>query len=82
MFNYASAFNQPLEQWDVSQGTNFYAMFYSALAFNQDLCAWNEHLQSTASVGSMFSSSACSTAATDPSYDTINSKFSPLCFTC
>ena len=41
MFVSASAFNQPLNAWDVSRVTDFESMFYQAVKFNQPLSSWN-----------------------------------------
>ena len=41
MFYAASAFNQPLNNWNVSSVTNMDFMFYYASAFNQPLNNWN-----------------------------------------
>ncbi len=41
MFQEASAFNQPLERWNVSKVTTMYAMFDGAASFNQPLRLWN-----------------------------------------
>ena len=41
MFFKASAFNQPLDNWDVSNVENMFAMFYEARQFNQDLNSWD-----------------------------------------
>ena len=40
MFTNAVAFNQPLNNWNVSSVTNMDFMFYYASAFNQDLSMW------------------------------------------
>jgi len=40
MFSGCSAFNQPLEKWDVSKVTNMGAMFRGCKSFNQPLGAW------------------------------------------
>ena len=40
MFSNASAFNQPLNNWNVSSVTNMSFMFYEASVFNQDLSKW------------------------------------------
>lgn len=40
MFEGATAFNQPLADWDVSFVTDMFGMFRSASAFNQDLSGW------------------------------------------
>ena len=40
MFEYASAFNQPIGNWNVSKVTNMSRMFTYASAFNQDLTRW------------------------------------------
>jgi surface protein len=41
MFYNASAFNQPLDSWDVSNVRSIRGMFEQAYAFNQPLDAWN-----------------------------------------
>ena len=41
MFYEASAFNQPIGEWDVSGVTNMVRMFYEASAFNQPIGKWN-----------------------------------------
>ena len=41
MFRDAAAFNQPLNNWDVSSVTSMYSMFRFAAAFNQPLYAWD-----------------------------------------
>src|SRR5690606_23272702 len=40
-FEGATSFNQPLNNWDVSNVTNFSETFYNATSFNQDLGSWN-----------------------------------------
>ena len=40
MFNGVSAFNKPLNNWNVSNVTYMSDMFYNASAFNQDLSMW------------------------------------------
>ena len=47
MFNEAS-FNQPIDNWDVSNVTQMSGMFNGATAFNQPLNSWN-----TSNVGNM-----------------------------
>merc|ERR1719201_1656192 len=41
MFQFASAFNQDLSNWNVGQVTRMGAMFSGASAFNQDVSNWN-----------------------------------------
>ena len=42
MFDEAHSFNQPLNNWDVSNVTDMYAMFADAYSFNQPLNNWND----------------------------------------
>ena len=41
MFNRAESFNQPLNNWDVSNETDMERMFRGASSFNQPLNDWN-----------------------------------------
>ena len=41
MFFNASSFNQPLNNWDVSNVKNMWRMFSGARSFNQPLNKWN-----------------------------------------
>ena len=43
MFAHATAFNQPLNNWDTSNVTFMSSMFHSARAFNQPLNNWDIH---------------------------------------
>ena len=40
MFAYATSFNQPLNNWNVSNVTNMSSMFAYATSFNQNLSMW------------------------------------------
>ena len=53
MFNWAVSFNQPLNQWDVSNVENMFAMFSGASSFNQPLNKWD--VSSVTNMGYMFS---------------------------
>ena len=41
MFYEASAYNQPMDNWDVSKVTNMHGMFDDAAAYNQPLKDWD-----------------------------------------
>ena len=41
MFGGATSFNQPLDNWNVSNVTNMGGMFLNAESFNQPLNKWN-----------------------------------------
>jgi len=41
MFKSATAFNQPIDSWDVSNVTNMISMFYQATTFNQPIGSWD-----------------------------------------
>ena len=41
LFDGATSFNQPLDNWDVSSVTNMSQMFEEASSFNQDITAWD-----------------------------------------
>ena len=41
MFMGSLSFNQPLNNWDVSNVTNMWYMFLDATSFNQPLNKWN-----------------------------------------
>ena len=41
MFLHAFFFNQPLNQWDVSNVTNMTNMFWGASYFSQNISNWN-----------------------------------------
>jgi len=52
MFDGAYAFNQPLNNWDVSGASNFFGMFYECSVFNQPLNNWT--VDSATTMQSMF----------------------------
>jgi surface protein len=52
MFRNTEAFNQPLNNWDVSSVTNMSFMFYDTNSFNQPLNNWD--VSSVTSMGAMF----------------------------
>ena len=41
LFKNSELFNQPLDNWDVSNVSNMYWMFYRTQSFNQDISNWN-----------------------------------------
>jgi len=41
MFYNASLFNQPINDWDVSNVTNMYGMLCCATSFNQPISDWD-----------------------------------------
>ena len=41
MFWNATAFNQPLNDWDISKVTTMASMFKNATSFNQDISGWD-----------------------------------------
>jgi surface protein len=41
MFSVASAFNQPIGNWNVESVTNMATMFVAAYKFNQNIGSWN-----------------------------------------
>ena len=54
MFFNATAFNQPIESWDVSKVTNMSSMFFNATAFNQPIGSWD--VSKVTSMSDMFNS--------------------------
>jgi len=58
-----SAFNQPLNDWDVSNVTDMLVMFDGASAFNQNLSSWN--ISSVTDMNGMFSYTNLSTTNLD-----------------
>jgi surface protein len=54
MFEGATAFNQDLSSWDVSQVTDMSGMFAHATALNQNLCSWGEKVSASVVVTNEF----------------------------
>ena len=65
---FRSKFNQNICSWDVSNVTNMYSMFQSAVAFNQDLTKWCVTEISTEP--DFFSSASALTEANKPIWGT------------
>ena len=64
MFKGASAFNQPVEAWDVGKVTSMAGMFLSASAFNQPVEAWD--VSQVINMASMFTTWTGSSAFNQP----------------
>lgn len=64
MFNSAIAFNQPLNNWNVSKVTSMSSMFQSATAFNSRVDWTNNRTAATVNMSSMFNGA---TKFNDPS---------------
>ena len=69
MFYKASAFNQPLDNWDVSSVTDMAAMFYAASAFNQNLCHFGNHYNRRTEYKNMFDDTDCQDTVSPTSAD-------------
>ena len=55
MFNGATSFNQPLNNWNVSSITDMSSMFNGATSFNQDIISsWATNLSNVTTMNSMF----------------------------
>ena len=70
IFRRASAFNQPIGNWEVSSVTNFKHMFNEATSFNQDISDWN------VSAGTDFFNAFVRNALSDANKGLIHSSFS------
>ena len=53
LFSYTISFNQPLDNWDVSNVTNMFLMFDNASSFNQPLNSWD--VSNVSNMRNMFS---------------------------
>ena len=58
MFDGALSFNQPLNDWNVSNVTSMFYMFFKASSFNQPLNNWN--VSNVTDMQSMFNNSTTS----------------------
>jgi surface protein len=79
MFYNATAFNQPLGSWDVSNVTNMQQMFGGATAFNQAIGSWD--VSNVTNMRNMFAAAKLSTANYDElliGWSTISPNKSPL----
>ena len=63
MFEGNSAFNQPINNWDVSSVDEMWYMFFNASNFNQPIGDWD--VSSVANMYSMFSGSSFNQALGD-----------------
>jgi surface protein len=71
MFDGARSFNQPLDNWDVSNVFIMENMFKDAESFSQRLCKWfNMSYKSIPGVKDMFLRSSCGNTS-DPNFDTM-----------
>lgn len=60
LFREAAAFNQPLDQWNLSSvSSTMGSVFYGASNFSQNLCAWNDVLPQYPPLANMFEGTAC-----------------------
>jgi surface protein len=79
MFENATAFNQNISSWNVSNVTNMYYMFEDATAFNQNIGSWN--VSKVTNMTNMFWGVLLSTANYDAlliGWSTISSNETPL----
>merc|ERR1711865_370605 len=67
MFDNASDFNQPLDDWDVASVTDMLYMFYEAPKFNQCLLTWADKTSPNVSIYDIFINSDCPNKDPDPS---------------
>jgi hypothetical protein len=77
MFDNAIAFNQDISEWNVSSIFGFGRMIYNASSFNQNLCAWGDHICLDRIVDSIFVYTSCASEANPVGSD---GPFCAICF--
>lgn len=70
MFDGASSFNQPLDNWYVSNVTNMNQMFENTSSFDQDLSGWCVISEYNGSESHLFSSGSAISDAHMPEWGT------------
>ena len=80
MFRNAQDFNVNLDRWEMKNAANLRGMFQNATRFSHDLCAWGDHLPSTAVTTQAFAGTACPRAEAPIDLTAVTP--GPLCYAC
>jgi surface protein len=86
LFQFATAFNQDVSEWNIQSVKGVQtSTFFGASAFNQNLCAWGDHVTPDSNgdlpvFDIMFRETACATAEVNP--DLTATPKGPFCFEC